>query len=131
MVFPVHPRTRGKLEAFGVDWLDKAAGIRLTDPLGYYEFMNLVFNSRLIITDSGGVQEETTFLQIPCLTIRPNTERPVTITEGTNRLCTAGQLGEMADAILAGKFEKGNVPALWDGNTARRVADDLEARFLS
>lgn len=131
LVFPVHPRTRGKLEAFGIDWLDKASGIHLTDPLGYYEFMNLVFNSRLIITDSGGVQEETTFLQIPCLTIRPNTERPVTITEGTNRLCTAEQLEEMADAILAGNFKKGNVPALWDGNTARRVADDLEARFLN
>jgi len=85
LIFPVHPRTLGKLKAFGISSLNEAKHIHLTDPLGYNEFMNLVINSHLIITDSGGVQEETTFLKIPCLTLRENTERPVTITQGSNR----------------------------------------------
>ena len=85
--------------------------------------MNLVFNSRLIITDSGGVQEETTFLQIPCLTLRPNTERPVTVTQGTNLLCRPEELGKHVDSILEGHFKKGSIPEFWDGRTAGRIAD--------
>jgi UDP-N-acetylglucosamine 2-epimerase (non-hydrolysing) len=121
LIFPVHPRTSGKLEVFGIDSLKNAENIHLTAPLGYNDFMNLVFNSRLIITDSGGVQEETTYLNIPCLTLRPNTERPVTVTQGTNRLCKPGDLGQMVDKILSNDFKKGIVPDLWDGRTAQRI----------
>jgi UDP-N-acetylglucosamine 2-epimerase (non-hydrolysing) len=89
LIFPVHPRTRKNLEASNLfDSLSKSEGIHLDEPIRYIEFISLVFNSRLIITDSGGIQEETTYLGIPCLTLRPNTERPITITQGTNRLCT-------------------------------------------
>jgi len=92
----------------------------------YNEFMNLVFNSRLVITDSGGVQEETTYLQIPCLTLRPNTERPVTVTQGTNRLCKPDDLNKMVDKILCNDFPKGVIPDLWDGGTAERITQFIE-----
>jgi UDP-N-acetylglucosamine 2-epimerase (non-hydrolysing) len=123
LIFPVHPRTMSKLEEFGIEGLKDAENVHLTEPLGYNEFMNLVFNSRLIITDSGGVQEETTFLKIPCITLRPNTERPVTVTLGTNQLCRPEALCGMVDSILKGLFKKGSVPELWDGRTAVRIAD--------
>lgn len=121
LIFPVHPRTSAKLEAFEIDFLKNAENIHLTSPLGYNDFMNLVFNSRLMITDSGGVQEETTYLDIPCLTLRPNTERPVTVTQGTNHLCKPNDLGQMVDKILRNDFKKGIVPELWDGRTAERI----------
>ena len=126
LIFPVHPRTIGKLEGFGITSLKDAENIHLTAPLGYNDFMNLVFNSRLIITDSGGVQEETTFLKIPCLTLRPNTERPVTVSQGTNQLCRPEELGGMVDSILEGCFKKGSIPELWDGRTAKRIADLIQ-----
>jgi len=127
LIFPVHPRTSAQIKENGYERiLQKAADIHLTEPLGYKDFMNLVMGSRLLITDSGGVQEETTYLGIPCLTLRPNTERPVTITQGTNRLCTHGNISDRVDEILAGKFVKGNIPELWDGRTACRVADSIE-----
>ena len=126
LIFPVHPRTLGKLEGFGIRSLKDAENIHLTAPLGYNDFMNLVFNSRLIITDSGGVQEETTFLEIPCLTLRPNTERPVTITQGTNLLCRPEALGKNVDSILEGRFKKGSIPELWDGRAAGRIADLIQ-----
>ena len=86
LVFPVHPRTRGKLDEFGLWDRLEAGNIRLLEPMGYIEFMGLVRSASLVITDSGGLQEETTYLGIPCITLRPNTERPATITEGTNQL---------------------------------------------
>ncbi len=129
LVFPVHPRTRARLSEFGIQLLDKAEEIYLAEPLGYEEFMSLVFQSRLIITDSGGVQEETTYLKIPCLTLRPNTERPVTVTRGTNLLCTPENLEEKVNSILDGTFKKGAVPELWDGRTAERVAADIKKRL--
>ena len=129
LIFPVHPRTRARLNEFGIHLPDQAEGIRLTDPLGYEEFMSLVFQSRLIITDSGGVQEETTYLKIPCLTLRPNTERPVTVTEGTNALCTADNLEKKVADVLDGTFKQGAVPDLWDGRTAQRVAEDIKKRL--
>ncbi len=129
LVFPVHPRTRARLSEFGIQLLDKAEGIHLTDPLGYEEFMSLVFQSRVIITDSGGVQEETTYLRIPCLTLRPNTERPVTVTQGTNALCTPENLEEKVNAVLDGTFKIGKVPEFWDGRTAARVAMDIKKRI--
>ncbi len=126
LIFPVHPRTSGKLKEFGIDSLHDAKNIHLTEPLGYNDFMNLVFNSRLIITDSGGVQEETTFLQIPCITLRPNTERPVTVSQGTNQLCGPEALCKMVDSILEGRFKKGSIPEFWDGRTAERIADLIQ-----
>jgi len=131
LVFPVHPRTRKNLEAFGL-WtgLADAPGMRVTEPLGYVDFMNLVCSARLAITDSGGVQEETTYLGIPCLTLRTTTERPITITEGTNRLVTAADLKRTVDDILDGRWTHGRKPALWDGHSAARVADDIRRRLL-
>ncbi|EQD30263.1 UDP-N-acetylglucosamine 2-epimerase [mine drainage metagenome] len=131
LVFPVHPRTRKNLEGFGL-WpkLATAPGLQVIDPLGYVDFMNLVCGSRLTITDSGGVQEETTYLGIPCLTLRTTTERPITITEGTNRLVTAAELVPAVDEILAGHWPHGRKPQLWDGHTAARVAADIRSRLL-
>jgi len=127
LIFPVHPRTSAQLMDTGCETiLHNADNIHLADPLGYKDFMNLVMGSRLLITDSGGVQEETTYLGIPCLTLRSNTERPVTITEGTNILCNHGNLNKMVDNILEGNFKKGKKPNLWDGHTASRVADCIQ-----
>ena len=128
LIFPIHPRTRSSLKKFGLDRLLKEKkGIHLSDPLGYIHFMNLVFNAGLLITDSGGVQEETTYLGIPCLTLRPNTERPVTITIGTNRLCTSDTLFDHVASVLDDPHSSGNIPALWDGKTAVRVTDIIES----
>jgi UDP-N-acetylglucosamine 2-epimerase (non-hydrolysing) len=93
LVFPVHPRTRKNLVPYGLmDTIRDAEGIILVEPMNYIRFMNLVFNCKFVITDSGGIQEETTYLGIPCLTMRPNTERPVTVDLGTNQLCTMENL---------------------------------------
>ncbi|WP_193369759.1 non-hydrolyzing UDP-N-acetylglucosamine 2-epimerase [Pelagibius marinus] len=126
LVFAVHPRTRARLHDFGLDAaLARQDGIRLSEPLRYNEFMNLACGARLAITDSGGIQEETTYLNIPCLTLRPNTERPITITQGTNRLVRPDTLAEMVDQALTGGLRTTRHPALWDGKTAARVAESL------
>ena len=130
LVFPVHPRTRKNLEAFGLyAGLAAAPGMHLDEPVSYIPFMNLVFNCRLAITDSGGIQEETTYLGIPCLTLRPNTERPITVTQGTNRLCTPEDIEKQAAAAMANE-PKANPPQLWDGKTAGRVVDQRGGLFL-
>jgi UDP-N-acetylglucosamine 2-epimerase (non-hydrolysing) len=130
LVFPVHPRTRKNLEAFGL-WneLAQAPGVQLVEPLGYVDFMNLVCDARLIVTDSGGVQEETTYLGIPCLTLRTTTERPITLTEGSNRLISAAELMPAVENILAGNGIHGRKPELWDGHTAARVVADIRRRW--
>ena len=129
IVFPVHPRTAKKLEEFGLrEALSASPGVRLIEPMGYVEFMSLVTGAKLVLTDSGGLQEETTYLDIPCLTLRPNTERPITIQQGTNRLVDAAGLPAALDAILAGEWPGGRRPALWDGRTAERVGQDLAQR---
>ena len=131
LVFPVHPRTRKNLEVFGL-WskLADAPGLQVIEPLGYVDFMNLVCGAHLTITDSGGIQEETTYLGIPCLTLRTTTERPITITQGTNRLVTAAELVPTVDEILAGRWPHGRKPELWDGHTATRVVADIRRRLL-
>jgi UDP-N-acetylglucosamine 2-epimerase (non-hydrolysing) len=131
LIFPVHPRTRERIRSFGLEDLVAAApGLHLTDPLGYIEFMSLVSDAALLITDSGGVQEETTYLGIPCLTMRSTTERPITVTEGTNALVRVEELHGTVHRILDGQWRKGKIPALWDGHTAERVAASLKAHCL-
>jgi UDP-N-acetylglucosamine 2-epimerase (non-hydrolysing) len=130
VVFAVHPRTRRRLEEFGL--LGRLAGvptIRLTEPLSYIEFMSLVMSCTIAITDSGGVQEETTYLGIPCATLRENTERPITLSEGTNRLLKPPELAAAAREALTGHWPRGRRPALWDGHTAQRAAASLHRRL--
>lgn len=120
VVIPLHPRGRARLEEAG--FLDHP-GMRVIDPLGYLEFMGLVRGSAAVVTDSGGVQEETTILGVPCLTLRPNTERPVTITHGTNQLVTRDDLAERVREVLAkGRLEEWPTPPLWDGHAGERIA---------
>lgn len=124
VIFPVHPRTRKSLEQRKL--LHGNPRLRILEPLSYIPFMSLVFHARFVLTDSGGIQEETTYLGIPCLTLRDNTERPITVTQGTNRLCNLGNVFSMAGDILRGKVRTGTVPDLWDGHTAGRVVADIK-----
>jgi UDP-N-acetylglucosamine 2-epimerase (non-hydrolysing) len=130
IVFPIHPRTRDRLEKFGLD--DRVRRLRslvLTEPLGYLDFLHLYSNSRLVLTDSGGVQEETTVLGIPCLTLRHNTERPITVTEGTNRVVGSDPTIIKMEAIAALErpLPAARAPELWDGSAAVRIVDAIEA----
>ena len=132
VVFAVHPRTRRRLEEFALlEQIAGAAAVILTEPLSYIEFMNLVMGCTIAITDSGGVQEETTYLGIPCATLRENTERPITLTEGTNRLAKPQDLPAAAREALAGRWPQGQRPALWDGHAAERAALSLRQRIFS
>ena len=132
VVFPVHPRTTNNLKKFGLlDRLSAIKGIHLCEPMDYIGFQKLVATCAFVITDSGGIQEETTYRRIPCLTLRPNTERPVTVDIGTNELISF-ELDALANAIERihnGSFKKGAVPMLWDGHSTERVFDVL-ARAL-
>lgn len=122
VVIPLHPRGRAGLEAAGL--LDHD-GIRVVDPIGYIDFMGLVRGAAVVVTDSGGVQEETTVLGVPCLTLRPNTERPVTITHGTNQLVTRDNLAHAVKEVLAAPGGDHPVPPLWDGQAGPRIADAI------
>jgi len=125
VVFPVHPRTRERIESLGVR---TNCGLRMCPPVPYLEFLGLLAKARLVLTDSGGIQEETTALGVPCLTLRTNTERPVTIEMGTNRLVgeDPGQLPRHVEAILAGDPPSAVQPPLWDGQASKRVVDVIE-----
>jgi UDP-N-acetylglucosamine 2-epimerase (non-hydrolysing) len=128
VVFPVHPRTAQRLAAAGLDTRLREAGVRLIEPLPYIAFMSLVLEAGAVITDSGGLQEETTYLGIPCFTLRENTERPITINEGTNRLATPDTLPGLLDAALAAGAPAPVRPEFWDGGTAARCLADLRLR---
>jgi UDP-N-acetylglucosamine 2-epimerase (non-hydrolysing) len=128
IVFPMHPRTRKMLDTFGLS--SRAARIEkliITDPIGYLDFMQLMQNARLVLTDSGGIQEETTYLKIPCLTIRENTERPVTIDVGTNILLGTDteKIISATNDVFSGKLKEGSIPDLWDGKAAERIVKIL------
>ena len=123
LVLPLHPRGRATLEAAG---LAEVPDLLIVEPLGYIEFLSLVRGAAVVITDSGGIQEETTVLDVPCLTLRPNTERPITLTAGTNRLVTPGSLGDALDGALAGAQKRiGGGPPGWDGHAGERIAAHL------
>jgi UDP-N-acetylglucosamine 2-epimerase (non-hydrolysing) len=127
LIFPVHPRTRKNIDRLDLmPSLEKEPNLHVCEPLNYVNFMNLVFNCRFALTDSGGIQEETTYLGIPCLTLRPNTERPVTISQGTNRLGRLESIENDVEAILSGNVVQKNEIPLWDGNTASRVVDSIK-----
>jgi UDP-N-acetylglucosamine 2-epimerase (non-hydrolysing) len=123
VLFPVHPRTRGKIAAFGLN----GARVTMIDPVGYLDMLYAVKGAALVLTDSGGLQEETTALGVPCVTIRENTERPVTVDVGTNYLAGTRPeaILEAAKNILSGRGKKGSVPPLWDGKAAERISEIL------
>lgn len=124
LVFPVHPRTRGRFEEMGL-WreLEEAGNLTVTGPLGYLEFLDLVRGSALVLTDSGGLQEESTALGVPCLTLRPSTERPATVEEGTNRIVGRDReaIASGVREVLDGEWRTGSRPELWDGHAAERI----------
>ena len=124
IIYPCHPRTKKQMERFALlAQIKKMKNLILTQPIGYLEMLNLIENARFILTDSGGIQEESTFLKIPCLTLRENTERPITCEIGTNIVCGTKKqrIIKEADRILAGKAKTGRIPKYWDGKTSRRI----------
>jgi UDP-N-acetylglucosamine 2-epimerase (non-hydrolysing) len=132
VIFPIHPRTRKRLAEFGLlDLIKEHPGIRITEPLSYVEFTNLVSRCTIAITDSGGLQEETTYLGIPCATLRENTERPITISQGTNRLLKPHELRGAAREALEGQWPKGSRPDRWDGRAADRAVQSLRRRIVA
>lgn len=127
LVFPVHPRTYKNIVQFGLKTeIDKYPNLYFIEPLGYLQFIHLVSCSAFALTDSGGIQEETTFMNIPCLTVRPNTERPVTVWEGSNKLIKMDEMVTEVQLIIDGKGKHGTVPRYWDGHTAERIVKMME-----
>ena len=124
VVFPMHPRTRKMLAQYQIS-LNGQPNLRILDPIGYHDSLYLTQNARFVLTDSGGLQEESTYLQTPCLTLRPNTERPITIEVGTNKLTTLDQLAGDIEEILQNRRPPGRIPPLWDGHTAERILNVL------
>jgi UDP-N-acetylglucosamine 2-epimerase (non-hydrolysing) len=132
VVFPVHPRTRGRLEEFGLSArLESAPRVRLFGPLGYRESLGLMAEASVVITDSGGIQEETAWLRVPCLTVRPNTERPITVERGTSTLVgdDLSRIEPLVLDILEGRYKRGQPIDLWDGHAAERVVSEIVAAW--
>jgi UDP-N-acetylglucosamine 2-epimerase (non-hydrolysing) len=127
VVFPMHPRTRKMCGQFGIP-LENQNGLKILDPIGYHDSLCLTENARLVLTDSGGLQEESTFFRTPCLTLRPNTERPVTVTVGSNKLTDPKRLPKDLDEVLVRESRFGAVPPMWDGKAAERIVDAVLTR---
>ena len=128
VVCPMHPRTRANLDTMGLtEWVSGIENLRIIEPVGYLDFLKLMAESSVVLTDSGGIQEETTILGVPCLTLRENTERPVTLTEGTNRLagCTTEGIVKAYRAVRNDPPPSGRIPELWDGRAAERIVATL------
>jgi len=124
VVFPAHPRTAKMLAQFGIDNRG-SGGVKILEPVGYHASLCLTENARLVLTDSGGLQEESTFFKVPCLTLRPNTERPSTVSLGSNKLTRLDRLASDLDEVIHGPAEKGQIPPLWDGKTAGRIVQAI------
>jgi UDP-N-acetylglucosamine 2-epimerase (non-hydrolysing) len=124
----MHPRTRSSIERFGLGSMVDSTRVALLPPQGYLEMLGLLAGARVVLTDSGGIQEETTALAVPCLTMRENTERPITVSQGTNTLVARDRVRAAAciDDILQSGGKRGRVPELWDGEAAGRIAADIE-----
>jgi UDP-N-acetylglucosamine 2-epimerase (non-hydrolysing) len=133
LVFALHPRTRANIERFGLGGLIDAERMALLPPQGYLEMLGLMAGARLVLTDSGGLQEETTALGVPCLTLRENTERPITVSQGTNTLVgrDVAAIRAGVDEVLAGGGKRGRVPELWDGRAGERIAADLASWLIA
>jgi UDP-N-acetylglucosamine 2-epimerase (non-hydrolysing) len=133
LVFALHPRTRANIERFGLQQLIANPRLILLPPQGYLEMLGLMAGARIVLTDSGGLQEETTALGVPCLTLRENTERPITVEQGTNIMVgrNIAEIRRHAEAILAGRGKQGRLPELWDGHAAERIAADLASWLLN
>jgi UDP-N-acetylglucosamine 2-epimerase (non-hydrolysing) len=129
IVFPMHPRTRARLAEFGIR-CDASPRLKLIEPIGYHDSLCLTESAAVVVTDSGGLQEESTYFRTPCLTLRPNTERPATITLGSNRLTTIETLAADVAELLNKPGRRGTVPPLWDGKTAARILESLRRRTI-
>lgn len=141
IVFPCHPRTKNKIESFDLEHLFKSpdvldnkieSGLILLPPLNYNDFLYLWKDATCVLTDSGGIQEETTALQIPCLTLRDNTERPITVEQGTNALVGTNpeKLKFEIERIISGDSKKSNIPDLWDGKASERIVSVLDSHLV-
>ncbi len=130
VIFPVHPRTRKKLVEFNLSSI-LSDNVLLLDPIGYFDFICLIKNSEVCITDSGGIQEETTFLKVPCITVRPNTERPITVDQGTNKLLPldVDKILSYYHRIVDEGFSNYKVPQFWDGKSSERIVEEIELFF--
>jgi len=132
IVFPAHPRTRAKFEEFGMNSrLAAMSNLRILDPIGYLDFLKLISSAKVVLTDSGGIQEETTILKVPCLTLRENTERPITLEVGSNRLVGSDPSKIIAayQEIITGTAANSEIPPLWDGRAAERIVEVLQREF--
>ena len=134
LIFPIHPRTKNKIKCSKIrSKVEAMNNLRILEPVGYLDFLCLMSNAALVLTDSGGIQEETTILNVPCMTLRENTERPVTITEGTNHLVqttTKDILQNYREISNTCKNRVGRIPKLWDGKAAERIVKIIEKSFL-
>jgi UDP-N-acetylglucosamine 2-epimerase (non-hydrolysing) len=124
VIFPVHPRTKRMINGYDIRF-DKNEGLKIVKPIRYKEFITLDKYPKFVLTDSGGVQEETTYLRVPCLTLRANSERPITINMGTNGLVTIDTIENRIEAILSKSWKQGEIPPLWDGKTSQRISEYL------
>lgn len=130
-VFPAHPRTKKRIAEFGLKRFLRDSRLKIIKPLGYLESLNLMMNAKLVITDSGGIQEETTVLKVPCLTVRENTERPITVTKGTNTVVGTdwAKILTAFRKVMSGRYKRGSRPPLWDGKAAVRIARILRSEL--